>query len=340
MSTSIAECRDGGVVFEADEAVAIAQQLITSLRDPGNTAEVDTPYGPPSAENVFLEDDGSVACRGCRMTPVVSEVAIFLEDLLPPGSPRVPGALRYTMARGLLNVDVPPFDSIDDFSRDLARHERGNRATLVRRALARAGRRVDLAPVPTVDRRRSVTSATTLRRELRDADFRLYQRRDVVQAAPTAIDMVPPQPQRGRTLTATAACVAAGLVLIGAGELMHKARTPAAAQMTIASPAPAVPDLLPPAPTRLPDEPDMKPAPVAASLDQGLIVVRGTGAKPSRASRPDVRRVSYKSSKRKAPRPLTAADLQRSDKQPSSRSMWDRLRLGWLRNAFVPHSSL
>jgi hypothetical protein len=115
MSTSIAECRAAGVVFEADEAVAIAQQLITALRDPGNTDEVHTPYGPPSAENVFLEEDGSVACRGCRVTPVVSEIAIFLEDLLPPGSPRVPGGLRYTMARALLNVDVPPFDSLADF---------------------------------------------------------------------------------------------------------------------------------------------------------------------------------------------------------------------------------
>jgi hypothetical protein len=283
MSTSIAECRAAGVVFEADEAVAIAQQLITSLRDPGNTDEVRTPYGPPSADNVFLEDDGSVACRGCRMTPVVSEVAIFLEDLLPPGSPRVPGGLRYTMARSLLNVDVPPFDSIDDFSRDLARHERGNRATLVRRALARAGGHVDLATVPIVDRRRSPTSATTLRRELRDADVRLYQRQDMVNAEPTAIDMVaaPPPSQRGRTLTATAACVAAGLVLIGAGELMHKAPTPAA-QTTIGSPAPAVPDTLRPLPTSVPDEPAARPIPLAVSPERGLISERDSPRNPAR----------------------------------------------------------
>ena len=94
MSISIAECRAAGVVFEADEAVAIAQQLITSLRNPGNTDEVESPFGPPSATNVFLHEDGSVICRGCRMTPVVSEIAIFLEDLLPDGSARVPGALE------------------------------------------------------------------------------------------------------------------------------------------------------------------------------------------------------------------------------------------------------
>jgi len=339
MSTSIAECRAAGVVFEADEAVAIAQQLITSLRDPGSTDEVHTPYGPPSADNVFLEDDGSVACRGCRMTPVVSEVAIFLEDLLPPGSPRVPGGLRYTMARSLLNVDVPPFDSIDDFSRDLARHERGNRATLVRRALARAGGLVDLAPVPIVDRRRSPTSATTLRRELRDADVQLYQRRDMVNAEPAAIDMVaaPPPSQRGRTLTATAACVAAGLVLIGAGELMHKARTPPAAQTTIGSPAPAVPDTLRPLPTSVPDEPTAKPIPLAASPERGLISERDSRTKPPRASQPDVRRVSYK---RTPPRPSAVAGGKRSAKKPANRSMLDRLRLGWLRNVFGSRSSL
>jgi hypothetical protein len=108
------------------------------------------------------------------MTPVVSEVAIFLEDLLPPGSPRVPGGLRYTMARALLNVDVPPFDSLDDFSRDLARHERGNGATLVKRALV-VTCVVLTAPMP-IDRRRNPTSATTYGAS-RDADVRLYRAR-------------------------------------------------------------------------------------------------------------------------------------------------------------------
>lgn len=341
MSTSIAECRAAGVVFEADEAVAIAQQLITSLRDPLNTDELHAPYGPPSTENVFLEDDGSVACRGCRMTPVVSEVAIFLEDLLPPGSPRVPGGLRYTMARALLNVDVPPFDSVEDFSRDLARHERGNRASLVRRALARVGRPLDLAPVPVVDRRRSSTSATTLRRELRDADVRLYQGRDLENAEPAAIDMVPapPPPQRGRTLTATAACVAAGLVLIGAGELMHKARTPAPAPTTTISSqapaAPATPDTLRPLQSSVPDEPAAKPIMLVASPERRLISERDTTTRPPRASRPNVRRISYK---RTSSPP--AASGKRSAKKPANRSMLDRLRLGWLRNVFGSRSSL
>jgi hypothetical protein len=325
MSISIVECRAAGVVFEADEAVAIAQQLMTSLRDPRNTDEVQSPFGPPSAANVFLQEDGSVVCRGCRMTPVVSEIAIFLEDLLPDGSTRVPGGLRYTMARALLNVDVPPFDSLDDFSRDLARHERGSRPVLVRRALARAANR-EVVPVRVVDRRRSQVSATALRRELREADVRLYQRREVAKAGPGSIDMaaVSPVPQRGRTRTATAACVAAGLVLIGAGELMHK------------EPAPAGPAATTVAPARPVLEPTQRIAPSSVPFvpERGGIAVSDATSKPTRgASRPEVRRVSLKRSSSSA-----ASGSRRSASRPARRDVWDRLKLGWLRNAFSSSS--
>jgi hypothetical protein len=324
MSISIAECRAAGVVFEADEAVAIAQQLMTSLRDPRNTDEVQSPFGPPSAANVFLQEDGSVVCRGCRMTPVVSEIAIFLEELLPDGSTRVPGGLRYTMARALLNVEVPPFDSLDDFSRDLARHERGSRPVLVRRALARAANR-EVVPVRVVDRRRSQVSATTLRRELREADVRLYQRREVAKSGPLSIDMaaVSPVPKRGRTRTATAACVAAGLVLIGAGELMHKEPAPAGPAATTAAQAPPVLE-----PTQR-----IAPSSVPFAPERGIIGVSDGTSMPTRASRPEVRRVSLKRSSSS-----TAVGRRRSASRPARRDVWDRLKLGWLRNAFSSSS--
>src|SRR5258707_1308991 len=137
MAISIAELHAAGIHVEADEAVAIAQQLIEGLRDQHAADEVQPPYGPPSAENVFLNSDGTVTCRSCGTTPAVSEVGIFLHSLLRDGSPRVPGGLRYTIARALLDVDVPPFDSLDDFARDLARHEHGVRADLVRRLAVR-----------------------------------------------------------------------------------------------------------------------------------------------------------------------------------------------------------
>jgi hypothetical protein len=336
MSISIAECRAAGVVFEADEAVAIAQQLITSLRNPGNTDEVESPFGPPSATNVFLHEDGSVICRGCRMTPVVSEIAIFLEDLLPDGSARVPGALRYTMARALLNVDVPPFDSLDDFSRDLARHERGSRPVLVRRALARTGNH-DVIPVRVVERRRSQVSATTLRRELREADVRLYQRREVVKVQPQSIDMtaVSPVPQKGRTRLATAACVAAGLVLIGAGELMHKDSAPAIPVPAAVAQASPIPEQAQPiSQTATATEPLVASQQTVVSPERGVIAVRDTTSKPTRASRPELRRVSLKRSSSSA----AAVSNRRSAARPVRRDVWDRLKLGWLRNAFSSSS--
>jgi hypothetical protein len=339
MSMSIAECRAAGVVFEADEAVAIAQQLMTSLRDPQNTDEVERPFGPPSASNVFLNEDGSVICRGCQMTPAVSEIAIFLENLLPEGSTRVPGGLRYAMARALLNVDVPPFDSLDDFSRDLARHERGSRPALVQRVLARTTSH-HIVPARLVDRRRSQISATALRRELREADVRLYQRREAVKSAPASIDMatVSSVPQRGRTLTAAAACAAAGLVLVGAGELMHKDRAPVAAVPATTTQTPAVvePDLRV-AQSSTPTVPSVGSEQRAPAPDRGIIVVRDTAPKPVRASRPEVRRVSLK---RPSSSSTNATVRRATQRQSPRKDMWDRLKLGWLRNAFSSRSSL
>src|SRR3954469_158377 len=116
---SIAELLNAGLTLEAHEAVAIAQQLVGDLRQGEHTSGLEPPYGPPTATNVILMSDGSVTCVGCETTPAVSEVSIFLDALLPAGSPRVPGGLRYTIARGMLDVDVPPFDSLEEFSQAL-----------------------------------------------------------------------------------------------------------------------------------------------------------------------------------------------------------------------------
>ena len=101
------------VILEAGEAVAIAQQLIQALQQ--SDGGIEPPYGPPTASNVVLNADGSVSCAACGATPAISEIAIFLDSLVPAGSPRVPGGLRYIIARGLLEVDVAPFDSLDAF---------------------------------------------------------------------------------------------------------------------------------------------------------------------------------------------------------------------------------
>src|SRR2546426_385130 len=101
---SIAEVQQAGIAIEADEAVAIAQQLIAAFRDVVQI--VEAPFGPPTAQNVYVSAEGRATCRACETTPAVSEMAIFLQSLLR-GPVHVPGGLRYTLARALLDVDLP-----------------------------------------------------------------------------------------------------------------------------------------------------------------------------------------------------------------------------------------
>ena len=200
--SSIAELRSAGITFETDEAVAIVQQLIVRLRSRTAPDDVQPPNGPPSAESVALNQDGSVSCRGCKTTPTLSEVGIFLHSLLPAGSPTVPGSLRYTIACALLTVDMPPFDSLTDFSRDLSRHERGDRADAVRRVLARYV--FEPAVTPSV---------------------RAPERR----VASTSFGIA----SRGGGLAAAAACLVAAIAWIGARESMRLEPTPLAAMQTV-----------------------------------------------------------------------------------------------------------
>ncbi len=331
MTKSIAECRAAGIIFEAHEAVAIAQQLISSFEEPGRADQVHLPYGPPSVESVWLNQDGTVNCRSCTMTPAVSDVGNFLEQLLPPGSTRVPGGLRYTLARALLNVDAPPFDSLDELSSDLVRHERGDRAAVVRRLVARSSSRRAIATVPLVDRRMNRASTTSLRRELREADRRLYQQQcAAIAAEPAVIDLVavssPPAP--ARSWNATVACVAAGLTLIGAGELMHV--------RSASTPAPPPPPVVT-AQTSVIDAPRLPPVQPIPALEPGIIAVRDISMRPVPASRPEMRRIAVKRSARP---PARGVRRGVATAHPVRRGLLDRLRLRWLRNAFIPHADL
>jgi hypothetical protein len=125
-----------GVRVEPHEAVAIAQLLMEN----GAVA--------PSPENVQLSTDGGAWCVGCDVTPAVFEIAGLLQKLIPPGTPGVSGALRYAIARALLEVDAPPFDSLGDFSRSLQRFERGDRVAVVRALIGRRMKPVALHIVP------------------------------------------------------------------------------------------------------------------------------------------------------------------------------------------------
>ena len=170
---SISDVLKTGVAFDHHVAIAIVQELIASI---AAGVEVEPPFGPPSLDNVLLGSDGSIACYAYATSPASFEMALLLDAMLRrDGRLWIPGALRYTIARALLEVDVPPFDSIHDFAAALERYESGGRKVLLRDLYARARQAVPDAIDARVDRRQRGASPTELRRQLRDADERLFR---------------------------------------------------------------------------------------------------------------------------------------------------------------------
>ena len=113
MAASLGDLLDRGVVVQAHEAVAIVQQLIQD----GTSSGGSLPAGPPSVTGIRLQNDGQAITPDCDVTPSVFEAALLLESMLPAGAGQVPGALRYALARGLLEVVAPPFASISASTR-------------------------------------------------------------------------------------------------------------------------------------------------------------------------------------------------------------------------------
>jgi hypothetical protein len=314
---TVTEIQLAGVTIKPHEAVAIAQLLIDALGACDATSIVEPPYGPPSAANVLLKRDGTVTCRECGTTPASLEVAILLQAMLPSASPSVPGGLRYTIARALLEVDVPPFDTLEDFSRSLARFERGPRDEAVRAVLQRFDVVRPAAALASIDRRRLHPPATDLRRALREADAQLYLQKSAVERmrAPAPAPAPPAPPARSRSAPAVVACAAGGLLLIATGEftqLWHQASPVPAARVSR--------DI-----TLVPD-PD--PAPRG---EKPSVASPATRVPAVAASRRDVARPSVKLPARSVRTEPVAARAPR----PSSPKVLDRLKLRWLRNVFV-----
>jgi hypothetical protein len=336
-TASVAEVQRAGVIIEAEEAVAIAQELIAQLRGRRNGAPpAEPPYGPPTTANVILGADGSAVCRACEMTPAVSEVAILLQAMLPHQT-HAPGGLRYAIARALLDVDVPPFDSLDDLSETLARYERGPRDAIIRRVMQRLATRRVLVRVSAVDRRRH-PRATELRRALREADARLYLQK--VSNETVAMAVVPPR-QRPRDVRAGVACVTAGLLLIVAGESIDLWHSSSSATTAVpSSPTTAVP---PPVERRSPAvareislaEPgtqNREPATQNPELGTQKPQPRTLNREP-RTLNPDRR--SPRSARRQPPLAPAQASHGSARKPSPPCGVLDRLRLNWLRNALT-----
>jgi hypothetical protein len=324
-TSSIAELQGAGVKLEAAEAVAIAQQLIQSLKGACAPSHLEPPYGPPTAATVVLDAEGSVSCAACGSKPAISEIAIFLDTLLPPGSPRVPGALRYTIARALLEVDVAPFDSLEAFSEALARHECGDRAEVVRRLLKRSESACALAVFAHADRRRPRANATDLRRALREADARLYAH----QAASLLPE--PPRPSAIKTVPAIAACLGSGLMLIAAGEFMQRSEGPMPAASVIAPALAAAPGSDATPSYRAIQAIDRSAVPSAVST---LGMVSDTPGPASPALITETTRHTQAGAPARADRaPKSPAARASAVKKTRAdrRGVLDRLKLGWLR---------
>jgi len=338
-TASVAEVQSAGVAIEPEEAVAIVQQLIDALRR-GTAGPAEPPYGPPTPTTVHLADDGSVVCRACETMPAVSEVAILLQHILPPRK-GIPGGLHYTIARALLDVDVPPFDSLDDLSETLARYERGPRDQIIQRVMHRFDRRRALVPWAVADRRRHPRAAE-LRRALREADARLYAQKVAAENAALVVASQQPRPRRMR---AAAACVGVGLLLIGTGEFIDRGGHQAgSAPLVVISPAPPAAAELrdvaatdPPVANSEPARARRQPQTQNRPAESGIPDAEMRPPNPDRRATPELRRSSID----RRPSPARQAVPTGRTQQPrdarrktptSSHSVLQRFRLNWLRN--------
>jgi WD40 repeat protein len=278
-----------GVRLAPQEAVAIAQLLIEN----GTVTS--------SPENVQLAADGGAWGVGCDVTAAVFEVARLLQTLIPPGTPGVPGALRYAIARGLLEVIAPPFESLAEFSRSLERFERGDRAAVVR---VLVGRRAPAASRPRVAAQSTILAAPTGGRALAsaygesaerlvdqhdDASFDLEIRRDESPFR-RAADVVPmPRPRASRVRPALAVAAALLIGAIGAVGVVDVMKTGHARPRTAAGVArPSAP-----APASVVTAPDAKPVGTTGSVP----TVPSGSSTPAAAPRYGTRRRPARSGK-------------------------------------------
>jgi hypothetical protein len=254
---TLSELRRREVEIAPHEAVAVAQQLMCGA------ANIDArpPYGPPSLDSIAIAPDGSVRCLGTAATLSVPEVAIILQALLATSVSRVPGGLRYAVGRALLEVEAPPFDSLEEFSIALERFERGTRSE----AVAQLFQRGALAGVPATtgdvharphrERRLHGPSVAELRRDLREMDLRLFEARQDPHADRRSINRSGGFSRRAPM----AACMVAGAALLAAGELVQTHR------VTHAPPARVDAAVAPASTTIVPN--DIHPIAAAATAD-------------------------------------------------------------------------
>ena len=248
--------------LEAVEAVAIAQQLIQSLRG-GDAGEARAAVRPANGREVVLSTDGSVSCAACGSTPAISEIAIFLDALLPPGSPRVPGGAalhdRARVARGGRRAVRLARRVLAGAHAPRVRPARRRRPpSAAARGMGARGRvRRPRRSTPRPDNRIAARAARSRRCSCMPTSWQRSCRLRAEAGAPCGAPVVgpveqrpdsgarrpdatprrtlraggpradparrpPPARTRPRTVPAIAVCLGSGLMLISAGEFMHR----------------------------------------------------------------------------------------------------------------------
>jgi hypothetical protein len=291
---SVAELVSSGITLTAEEAVTIARATLEYRREDVLLSPQREPLRP---ENVHLGPGGEIICPDGSV-PDVADVARLLRWLLPAGTPNVPGALRYTIARALLEVDAPPFPSPEAFSEALSRFQHDQDSQVLERVAERTASGELTALRGSTERRRPrSTTVSNLRHALRDADARLFEQersREVSAAA---------RPHRARNPIIIAAAITGALALLAAGGPIHEwSTTPAGRATAVGTSTESVADQTP-TPRDIVLEPAARHAKVKAVRS-----ARATGPQATR------KRVSN-----------TPAD---------KRGFFAKFRLQWLRRAF------
>jgi hypothetical protein len=128
---SLAELAAAGFVLHSGQAAAIVIDVCRQF-------ERGAIRGIPSTHVIRLTPEGAIVSEGPITTdqPPIAKAAQLLNDLLPPfDAPpayRVPGGLRLIVARALGTLDLPPFESLDEFCTATGRFSEGDLASVVR----------------------------------------------------------------------------------------------------------------------------------------------------------------------------------------------------------------
>ncbi len=190
---TIAQLLDSGIRLSWREALAITQ----SVADAGCLSRSGDATCTDLLSGFALDADGTITAvaRTCA-GPSLSELALFLVQLLPgenaPVERRAPAAVHLAIGRALEVVEAPPFSSVEEFTRTLARLERDSRPALLRAVYERCVVRMAPAHEPVSsprgagthvaestgivekDRRTSGPRVDALRRMIRERDHHDY----------------------------------------------------------------------------------------------------------------------------------------------------------------------